>query len=199
MRGWSGWSTYTLPGYTPANTAAHIGWLSVKCRKRRWISEARALEQLVVVESYLEDYKKASRHLKQLQKAAEPSAALDFIDGYVSYYDKDPKRAIDLFSKQSEEIIEAKRNLAIIHYNDGNYQEALDIWLEILADNPQDALALRNSGRAYYHLGQQAQGQAQFDKAGLQMKVEKYSPKTISLVMADLYKDIPFDFQCQVK
>ena len=161
--------------------------------------EARALEQLVVVESYLEDYKKASRHLKQLQKAAEPSAALDFIDGYVSYYDKDPKRAIDLFSKQSEEIIEAKRNLAIIHYNDGNYQEALDIWLEILADNPQDALALRNSGRAYYHLGQQAQGQAQFDKAGLQMKVEKYSPKTISLVMADLYKDIPFDFQCQVK
>ena len=161
--------------------------------------EIQAREQLVVVNSFLKDYKKASRHLKQLQKAGESSDALTFMDGFISYNLKDAKRAVQQFSSIAGAQLEAKRNLAIIHYNQGEYQKALDIWLEILEANPKDAPALRNSGRAYFHLGQKEKGQAQFDTAGLQMKVEKYSPKTIPLVMVDVFSEITFDFQCQVK
>lgn len=161
--------------------------------------ENRAREQLLVVHSFLEDFKKAAGHLKKLQKAGESSPALTFMDGYISYYQKDTERAVEQFSKVSGEIAGANRNLAAIHYNKGEYQKALDVWLGILAENPGDAVSLRSSGRAYFHLGQKDKGQEQFDKAGLQMQVEKYSPKTIPLDMVDLFTDITFDFQCQVK
>ncbi|MGD2294656.1 MAG: tetratricopeptide repeat protein [Candidatus Aminicenantes bacterium] len=161
--------------------------------------EAHTREQLITVYSYLKNYKKASKHLKKLQKAGESSDALTFMDGYISYNLKDTGRAVQQFSGVSGILLEAKRNLAIIHYNQGDYQKALDVWLEILEANPKDAPALRNSGRAYYHLGQKDKGQEQFNKAGLQMKVEKYSPKTIPLVLTDFFTDVTFDFMCQVK
>ena len=161
--------------------------------------EIQAREQLIVVHSYLKEYKKAASHLKKLQKDGESSTALTFLNGYISYYQNDTKGASEQFFSIADEMAEAKRNLAIILYNQGDYQKALDIWLEILAGSPQDALALRNSGRAYYFLGESAKGQEQFDKAGLQMTVEKYSPKKMELVLGDLFTEIVLNFQCQAK
>lgn len=161
--------------------------------------EVEARQQLLIVHAFLKDYRKSADHLKKLQKKGESSPSLTFMEGFLSYHQKDQKKAEEVFSSISGEFVEAKKNLAVILYNQGSYQKSLDIWLEILAESPLDAQALRNSGRAYFHLGQKDKGQEQFDKAGLQMGVETYSPKTIPLVLVDFFTDITFDFQCQAK
>lgn len=90
----------------------------------------------------------------------------------------------------------ARRNLAVVLYNQGDYQGALYIWLGILEEKPRDSDSLKNSGRAYYHPGEKEKGQAQFDTLEFKMKVEKYSPKTIPLLMVDLFTEPGFDFMC---
>ncbi len=96
----------------------------------------------------------------------------------------------------SETMPDAKRNLATTYYNQGNYAKAVEIWEEILKSDPKDVDALRNTGRAFFHLGQKEKGQEQFQKAGLTMKVEKYSLKTIPPILIDLFPESPFGFQC---
>lgn len=159
--------------------------------------EVEARKQLLVVYGFLKEYKKAKKQLEELLKSGEKNDELCFMEGYVASYLKDEVQAIKSFSRISEAKLWAKRNLATVYYNQGNYDKALEIWQEILEENPQDADSLKNSGRAYFHLGQKEKGQEQFDKIGLKIRVEKYSPKTIPLILVDFFPDVGFEFQCK--
>lgn len=161
--------------------------------------EIETRKQLLVVYCFLEEYKKAKKELEELLKSEKESDELCFMKGYVVHYLKDDAQAIESFSRISENMIWAKQNLAIVYYNQGNYNKALEIWQEILAENPEDVNSLKNSGRAYFHLGQKEKAQEQFDKIGLKIKPEKYSPKTIPLILVDPFPEVGFDFQCKVE
>jgi len=158
--------------------------------------ELETRKQLMVVKCHLKDYKGAKKELEKLQKAGEKSDELSFIEGYINANTNNEAKALESFAQVADSIRAAKQDLAAVNYNTGNYQKALDIYLEILEENPKDAESLKNSGRAYYHLGQTEKGQAQFDIIGLEMKVEKYSPKKIPLVLIDPYTDVQFVFMC---
>jgi len=108
-------------------------------------------------------------------------------------------RAVECFSKLSDSLPVAQRNLGVLYYNQGNYLKALEIWQDILADSPKDADSLKNSGRAYFYLGEEEKGQEQFDKIGLKIEVEKFSPKRIPIFLVDLFLDVKFDFRCQAE
>jgi tetratricopeptide (TPR) repeat protein len=161
--------------------------------------EIEIRKQLMIVKCRLKDYKGAKKELEKLQKAGEKSDELSFFEGYLSAYTKNETKALESFSQIVDSMLAAKQNLAAVNYNTGDYQKALDIYLEILEENPKDAESLKNSGRAYHHLGQTEKGQAQFDIIGLKMKVEKYSPKKIPLVLIDPYADVQFVFMCDAK
>jgi tetratricopeptide (TPR) repeat protein len=161
--------------------------------------EVEARKQLMVVKCRLKDYKGAKKELEKLQKAGEKSDELSFFEGYISSYTKNEPKALESLAQVGDSIPAAKQNLAAVYYNKGDYQSALDIYLGILEENPKDAESLKNSGRAYYHLGQTEKGQAQFDIIGLKMKVEKYSPKKVPLVLIDPYDDVKFVFMCDAK
>jgi tetratricopeptide (TPR) repeat protein len=159
--------------------------------------ETEARKQLLVVHCRLKEYKKAKKELGKIIKAGEISDELRFLEGFVGNYLKDEAKAIENFSKISEIFPEAKRNLATVYYNQGKYDKSLEIWEKILEANSQDKGALLSAARAYFHLGQKEKGQEYFDKMGLTMKVEKYSPKKMALILVDFYPDVQFDFQCQ--
>ena len=161
--------------------------------------EIEARKQLMVVKCQLKDYKDAGKELEKLQKAGQTGDAISFCDGYIAAHTKDETLAIASFAKIADSMLAAKQNLAAVYYNKADYQKALDIYLEILEAHPDDAESLKNSGRAYYHLGQTEKGQAQFDIIGLKMKVEQYSPKKIPLVFIDPFADVQFSFMCDAK
>ena len=159
--------------------------------------ETEARKQLLVVHCRLKEYKKAKKELDKIIKAGEISDELRFLEGFVGNYLKDEAKAIENFSKISEIFPEAKRNLATVYYNQGKYEKSLEIWEKILEANPEDRGALLSAARAYFHLGQKEKGQEYFDTMGLTMKVEKYSPKKMALILVDFYPDVQFDFQCK--
>lgn len=159
--------------------------------------ETEARTQLLVARCRLKEYKKAKKELEKIIKAGEKSDELRFLEGFVGNYLKDEAKAIDNFSKISEIFPGAKRNLATVYYNQGKYDKSLEIWEKILEANPQDKRALLSAARAYFHLGQKEKAQEYFDKMGLTMKVEKYSPKKMPLILVDFYPDVQFDFQCK--
>jgi tetratricopeptide (TPR) repeat protein len=161
--------------------------------------EIDARRQLMIVRCQLKDYKDAGKELEKLQKAGQKSDDLTFIGGYINAHTKNDAKAIENFLQVADSMLAAKQDLAAVFYNKGEYQKALDIYLEILAEDPKEVESLKNSGRAYYHLGQTEKGQAQFDIIGLKMKVETYSPKKIPLVFIDPYEDVQFSFMCDAK
>jgi tetratricopeptide (TPR) repeat protein len=158
--------------------------------------EVDTRKQLMIVKCRLKDYKGAKKEHEKLQKAGETSDEMSFFEGYISAHTKNEAKALESFAQVADSMSIAKLNLATVNYNKGDYQKALDLYLEILEENPKDAESLKNSGRAYYHLGQAEKGQAQFDIIGLEMKVEKYSPKKIPLVLVDPYTEVQFVFMC---
>lgn len=159
--------------------------------------ETEARKQLLVALCHLKEYKKAKKELEKIIKVGETSNELLFLEGFVSNYLKDGAKAIENFSKISEVFPEAKRNLATVYYNQGKYDKSLEIWEKILETEPEDRGTLLSAARAYFHLGQREKAQEYFDKMGLTMKVEKYSPKKMPLTLVDFYQEVKFDFQCQ--
>lgn len=159
--------------------------------------EIEARKQLLVVLCSLKEYKEAKKELDKIIKAGEISDELRFLEGFVGNHLKDEAKAIENFSQISEIFPEAKRNLATVYYNQGKYDKSLEIWENILEAEPEDRGALLSAARAYFHLGQKEKAQEYFDKMGLTMKVEKYSPKKMALILVDFYPDVQFDFQCQ--
>lgn len=161
--------------------------------------EMETRKQLMIVRCQLKEYKDAQKELEKLQKAGKTSDQLSFCEGYIAANTDNHAKAIESFAKVADSLLAAKQNLAAVYYNKGDYQKALDVYLEILEEHPQDAESLKNSGRAYHHLGQTEKGQAQFDVIGLKMKVEQYSPKKIPLVFFDPFADVQFSFMCDAK
>ncbi|NIM59715.1 MAG: tetratricopeptide repeat protein [Candidatus Aminicenantes bacterium] len=160
--------------------------------------EIEARKQLLVVHCRLKEYKKARKQFDKIIKAGEISDELRFLEGFVGNYLKDEAKAIENFSKTSEVFPEAKRNLATVYYNQGKYDKSLVIWESILEEQPEDRGALLSAARAHFHVGQKEKAQEYFDKMRLTMKVEKYSPKKLPLILVDFYQEVQFDFQCKV-
>jgi len=161
--------------------------------------EGPARKQLVMINCLLKEYDRAAKEFETLSRPEPADDSQAFLAGYIAWQTGNPEIAEARFSELAEAMPPARRNLAVILYNRGEYRKALDIWLGILEQSPRDADSLKNSGRAYYHLGETDKGQAQFDTLGFKMKVEKYSPKTIPLMLIDLYPEPEFDFMCRVR
>lgn len=160
--------------------------------------ELEARKQLLLVNISLDDYKEAQKDLAILKKRGAKGESLSLFESYILYYLGDEEQAKERFSQLSSSFLTAKRNLAAVYYNQQDYQKALELWKKILADSPKDVESLRNSGRAYYHMGQKEKGQEQFDKLGLKIKVEKYSPKEIPLILINPFEECKLHLQCEV-
>ncbi|MFQ6069831.1 MAG: tetratricopeptide repeat protein [Candidatus Aminicenantales bacterium] len=146
----------------------------------------------------MNNIKAASRQWEELKKSFEDTDLFDFLDGYLKYEKGNIDQALADFEKLSSSSSEAKKNMARIHYNRGDYQKAIEIWQEIIAQYPEDKEALVNLGRAHFHLGDRVKAQEYFNRAGLKISPERYSPKKISLIYLSLLKDVKFDLLCQV-
>ena len=94
------------------------------------------------------------------------------------------------------DYILAKKNLAIIEYNKGNYKEATEILLDITKSHLSDEKAHVNLGRAYFHNGEIEKAKETFKTVGLSIEVEKYSPDKLPLLCLDLNNNIEFKLNC---
>ncbi len=109
---------------------------------------------------------------------------------------QEAKACLEKILFRDQKNLAARKNLGIIAYNMSKYQDALDIWEKILTEKPDEQDVLINAGRACFHLGQKEKAQELFSKAGLEIPVESYSPKTISLTDPELDKKIDFKLPC---
>jgi len=105
--------------------------------------------------------------------------------------------ALAAFGKFGSTNPDAKKNTSSLHYNTRNYQKTIDVWEEILASNPEDKEAIVNIERASFHLGDSEKAQECFDKVGLKISPERYSPKKLPLNYEALIKDEKFDLMCK--
>lgn len=145
----------------------------------------------------LNNIKEATKQWQKLKEGVKDEELFNFLDSFLKYKNGQIEEALADFAKLSPSSLEAKRNTARIHYNQGEYQKAAAIWQKILAANPQDKEATINLGRAYFHLGDQEKAHKYFAQAGLKIAPERYSPKKISLVYGQLIQEIKFDLLCQ--
>ncbi|HHF43419.1 MAG TPA: tetratricopeptide repeat protein [Candidatus Aminicenantes bacterium] len=153
--------------------------------------------QLGLINCFLKDYKAAEKVLQPLLVNPEPE--LEFFQGYILYHQGQVEKARQILEKLSSELPLARKSLACLLYNEQQYQESLSLWEALLKDNPRDVQAKRNQARCYFHLGEKDKAQQIFDEMGLKIKVEKYSPKKIPLLLADLFPKPEFDFLCDLK
>jgi|Deesub1362B_J571_1020462.scaffolds.fasta_scaffold00002_279 tetratricopeptide (TPR) repeat protein len=153
--------------------------------------------QLGLINCFLKDYKAAEKVLQPLFSGED--TRIEFLQGYIFYYRGKVEKARQIFEKLSPELALARKNLACLLYNEQKYQESLSFWEVLLGENPQDVQAKRNQARCYFHLGEKDKAQQIFDDLGLKIKIEKYSPKRIPLLLEDLFTQPQFDFLCDIK
>lgn len=142
------------------------------------------------------DIKSASKYLVELKEILGDNDKLTFIDAYLKYQEGKLDESIELFEKLAFNDISAKKNLALIYYNKGNFSKAAEIWQEILSQTPNDKFALINLGRAFFHLGDSVKAQEYLEKAGVTYPPEKFSPLKIPLNYDFLFENIKFDLMC---
>lgn len=145
------------------------------------------------------DIKAATKQWQKLKEGLEDEKLFNFLDGFLKYKNGQIEEALANFAKLSSSNLEAKRNTARIHYNQGQYQKAAAIWQEILTANPQDKEAAINLGRAYFHFGDKEKAHKYFAQAGLKIAPEKYSPKKIPLIYGQLIRVAKLDLLCQAR
>jgi len=154
-------------------------------------------EQLFNLYIKKKNLKAASKQLAELRKISGESELLIFLDGYLKYRNDSLEGAMADFEKVASTFLEAKENIARLHYNNGNYQKAIEVWEEILSQNADDKGALINLGRAYFHLGDSDKAQEYFSTAGLKISPARYSPKKMALVYEIQLEEIEFDLKCK--
>jgi len=142
----------------------------------------------LLIYSYLKlkDYKKANKELSNLLERKETSEKDYFIKGYLSYMRGLGNDAVSSFTKTQEinpDLIEAKKNLACIYYNNGEWEKAIEIWKSVIDELPEDFESKLNMARAYFHLGRLEEAKQQFEMLNISIPVENYSPKKIPLVL----------------
>jgi len=157
--------------------------------------------RLQFIDLYLEkkDMKAASKQLAELKKTAGETENLAFLEGYVKFRKGNVEEALMAFEKIAPSNLGAKKNVALIHYNKGDFQKSVETWEEILTEHPDDKEAQINVGRAYYHLGNSEKAQDYFTKAGIKLPPEKFSPNKIPLSYETLVKEVKFDLLCGAK
>lgn len=141
--------------------------------------------------------KSASKQLDGLKKISGESELLVILDGYLKYRRGSINDALAAFEKIAPTNLEAKKNLARVHYNSGNYQKAMEVWEEIYSLQSDDKEAPLNIGRACFHLGNPDKAQEYFSKAGVKISPDRYSPKKVPLVYETIPKEVKFDLKCK--
>lgn len=154
---------------------------------------------LQLIDLYIKkkDIKAAAKQLAEYKQAKGEDELHIFLDGYLKSRNKKFKEALAAFEKVDPSNLDAKKNIACLHYNSGDYQKALEIWQEILSQNEGDKDAQICIGRAYFHLGDSAKAQEFFTQAGITISPDRYSPKTIQLVYASQLQDVRLDIKCK--
>ena len=167
-----------------------------RARKFKYDETAIVLE---LVDFYFEkkDLKSASKELGELKKIAGETETYIFLDGYIQYKNNNLTASLAAFEKLAGKMHEAKMNIGCIYYNRGEYQKSIEIWKELLSQQPADKNILINLGRAYFHTGDTERAQEYFDKAGLKISPDRYSPKKIPITYDVLFKKIKFELQCK--
>lgn len=145
----------------------------------------------------MKNLKSASKQLDKLKKISGESEHLVILDGYLKYRKGSINVALAAFEKIAPTNLEAKKNLARIHYNSGNYQKAMEAWEEIYSLQSDDKEAPLNIGRACFHLGNPDKAQEYFSKAGVKISPDRYSPKKVPLVYETMLKEVKFDLKCK--
>lgn len=143
--------------------------------------------------------KAASKQLKKIKEFTGNNEFFAFLNGSLQFRENRIKEAVKTFEEIVDYRVEAQRNLARSYYNSKNYNEAVQVWEDILSQKPDDIQALINTGRAYFHLGHPPKAQQYFERAGLKISPERYSPLKIDLVFGEVGKEIKFDLMCEVK
>lgn len=166
--------------------------------KQKYDERATRL-QLLDVSIKLKDLKSASRELSELKKAAEEDVVLAFLDGYLKYREGNMDEAMAIFERLAPSSLEAKKNLALLYYNRGEYTKAIEISEEILAEHPDDKGSQINIGRSYFHLADSEKAQEYFARAGMKIAPERYSPKKIPLTYKSVLKEVKFDLMCSAR
>jgi tetratricopeptide (TPR) repeat protein len=155
--------------------------------------------RLHLFDLYIEmrNLKSAASQIDELKKISGENDLLIFLDGYLKYRNDKTEDALETFESVASTIGEAKKNIARLYYNKGDYQKSLEIWQGILSETLDDKDALINSGRISFHLGDSQKAQEYFSKAGIQTSPEKISPKNVPLVYETQMKEIKFDLKCK--
>jgi len=149
----------------------------------------------------LKRYQKANQELSRLLERKEIDEMDYFIKGYLDYLRGMENEAVYSFKKALEinpNLVEAKKNLASIFYNKGEWETAIGIWETI----PDDVESKLNIGRAYFHLGRLDEARKQFEIPNISIPIKEYSPKKISLVFIPIENwfkfNIGYHFDYQV-
>ncbi|MFQ6109624.1 MAG: tetratricopeptide repeat protein [Candidatus Aminicenantales bacterium] len=166
--------------------------------KQKYDERATRL-QLFDVSIKLKDLKSASRHLSELKKTAEEDVVLAFLEGYLKYRGGNMDEAVAVFGRIASTCLDAKKNLALLYYNRGDYPKAIEIWEEILVEHPEDKGSQINIGRSYFHLGDSEKAEEYFTRAGVKIAPERYSPKKVPLIYEIVLKEVKFDLMCRAK
>ena len=132
----------------------------------------------------MENLKNASREVEELNKLSGRTPLVAFYEAYLAHKKGRDEESLAAFEKIATAIPEAEKNTGFIHYNQGRFDKALEIWADILALSPDDADALLNAGRASFHLGQAEKAQEYFDRAGIKILPSNYSPVKLALIQS---------------
>jgi len=157
----------------------------------------------LIIYSYLKskNYKKASQELDNLLKSKEMDTVDYFLKGYIDYMREREEEAVFSLRKALEinpDYKEAKKNLAAIYYNRGEWEKAIETWKAVLNETPGDYESRLNMARSYYHLGRIDEARKHFEMLNISIPVENYSPKKISLVLIPYEKWATFSIKYRV-
>jgi tetratricopeptide (TPR) repeat protein len=155
--------------------------------------------RLHLVDTYIKmkNFKSASSQLAKLEKKSDNTDLLLFLRGYIAYRNGKTQDALNAFEKTAPTIPEAEKNLALLHYNMGDYQKSFEYWQRIVSENADDKEVLINIGRTSFHMGDSAKAQEYLTKAGIDTPPEKFSPKKLPLVYDAQIKRIPIELKCK--
>lgn len=153
--------------------------------------------QLFDLCSRMKDLKSASEHLTELKKISADDELVVFLDGYLKYRNGILDEALACFEKLAAGNLEAKKNVARLYYNSGDFKKAAEIWEEVLAAHPDSREALIDAGRSCFRLGNLEKARDYFQRADIAIPEQKQLPEKIPLVYETLLKDVKFDLMCK--
>jgi len=151
-----------------------------------------------LIDLYLisDNLQSASKELAEVKKKSGENPMISFIEAYILYKNNNADGSLAAFDRVKDVLAEARKNIAIIQYNSGDYSKALATCEEILAQSPGDIEALINAGRSCFQLGDKVKAQEYFDRAGIKVPPENYSPKKLSIIRVAIPREAKLKLDC---